>query len=348
MVSGAPEVAVVVPVYNGRATLPACLESIFAQSLPPRAVYVVDNGSTDGTREWLEAVSRREPRVRVVGERRRGSAAARNAGVRCALGEGRRELVAFTDADCVPDRVWLESLCRGFDHPRIGAVTGSIRPLVTGTLVGRYLGLSAFDPAARDRLACSVALEEGVAGGNTCVRVRALEDVGPFDESFLVAQDWELGLRFLKAGWWLRYTSAAVVYHRHAERTVRDLLRLAARYARGYPAVLRRHFPRRLFFSAFGHRVVCPSPFPVSVRLTSPGKAALALGLVGLLWPPAWLGLGVYGAYLGLRVRQAARREGVPVRAWELPAMVALQVVESAVSDGQALLEALRQGVLCV
>ncbi len=340
---------VVVPVHNGRGTLPGCLEGLLGQSLEPRAVYVVDNGSSDGTYDWLESFAGRHPLVRPLREGRRGPGAARNAGIRAAQAEGRPEFVAFTDADCIAEPGWLENLCREFEDPRVGAVVGSIRPQVQRSLVGSYLRIAAFDPGARDRLASSAELGEGIAGGNSCVRMAALDQVGAFDESLLVAQDWDLGLRLLRAGWWIRYTPGAVVHHLHSERTVGDLLRLAVKYGRGRPSILARHFPRHLFLSAFGRqRRVCGA-LTGSVHLTSPEKVALALCAVSLRFPWAWPSLLVYGTYLAARIRSTARdREEMWARPWQLPALVLLELAEAAAANVQAFRVGLRTGVLCV
>jgi len=340
---------VIVPVLNGRRTIPGCLGALARQSLRPRAVYVVDNGSTDGTYEWLQELAGREPLVRVLREMRRGPAAARNAGIRAATAEVDPDFIAFTDADCVTEPSWLERLCGGFDHSRVGAVTGRIRPRVQDTWVGRYLEITAFDPGAQERLTSSVDLPEGIAGGNACVRVCALEDVGLFDESFLVAQDWELGLRLLKAGWWIRYTTRAVVDHLQLERTVGDLLRLAAKYGRGRPRVLARHFSGQIWVSIFGRWVRLRGPVTASVALSSPEKVAAALCAVAL-WRPWMFGAVVgYAAYLGVRFWAAAGARAVRgVRLWELPAMVALGLAEAAVGNAQAFRVGLRGRVLCL
>ncbi len=343
------EVAVVVPVLNGRRTLPRCMEALVRQSLRPRVIYVVDNGSTDGTYDWLQAFAEKEPLVRVLREMRRGPAAARNAGIRVAMTEVAPEFIAFTDADCVAEPRWLEGLCEGFDHSRVGAVTGGIRARVEDTLVGRYLELSAFDPAQEDRVASSPDLTEGIAGGNACVRVCALREVGPFDELFLVAQDWELGLRLLKAGWWIRYSKAAMVDHLHPERTVGDLLRLAAKYGRGRAWILARHFPGQMAVSVCGRRVRLRGPVTGSLSLSSPEKVVAALCAV-TLWQPWAIGaLILYTGYLGARILAASRVRAVRgMRAWQLPAMVALQLAEQTVGNVQAFRLGLERGVLCL
>ncbi len=343
------DVAVVVPVLNGRRTLPRCLEALVGQSLTPGAIYVVDNGSTDGTWEWLEEFAARETLVRVLRESLRGPGAVRNAGIRAAMAEGSARFLAFTDADCVAAPRWLQHLREGFDRDRVGAVTGSIRAQTGDSWVGRYLQLGAFDPGERDRLANSVGLGEGIAGGNACVRVRALKEAGLFDESLLVAQDWELGLRLLRAGWWIRYRSAARVDHLHHERSVRDLLALAAKYGRGRPSILARHFPGQILLSVFRLQVTLRGPLTASVRVSSPEKVVGGLTALALWRPWAFGLLAAYAAYLGLRIRSSARvRQVRGIRLWHLPGLVALQLAEAAVGNVQAFRDGLKRGVLCL
>src|SRR5687768_1929723 len=95
-----PDVSVVVPVRDGADVLGACLDALAAQHGVRAEIVVVDNGSTDGT----GAIARAHPAVTaVVTEVRPGSYAARNGGIAAT----RAEVLAFTDADCVPEPGWL-------------------------------------------------------------------------------------------------------------------------------------------------------------------------------------------------------------------------------------------------
>lgn len=109
--------SVVIAVYNGEKTIRRAIESVLAQTLPPREIIVVDDGSTD---ETYRIVSRYGPPVKVLRQPNQGVAAARNAGVEAAQGEW----VAFLDADdCYyPDRLALtaEIIQR---HPEVDFVT---------------------------------------------------------------------------------------------------------------------------------------------------------------------------------------------------------------------------------
>ena len=109
-------VSVVIPARNEEAYLPSALEAVLAQTLPPFEVIVVDNASTDRTREVAEALG-----ARVVFCGRRGVAYARQAGLLAARGEW----VAMTDADSLPTPRWLERLAH--KAPGAVAVYGPLR-----------------------------------------------------------------------------------------------------------------------------------------------------------------------------------------------------------------------------
>src|SRR3954451_16001300 len=91
--------SVVVPAYDVAAYLPACLDSVLAQSasLGPVGleVVVVDDGSPDACGEIADSYAARDPRVRAVHISNRGLGAARNEGVRHVHGD----LVMFADSD---------------------------------------------------------------------------------------------------------------------------------------------------------------------------------------------------------------------------------------------------------
>ncbi len=128
------DVSVVVPVLNGAATLPECLESLVHQSLSRERyeVIVVDNGSSDGS----DLIAERAPGVVFEREPRRGAYAARNRGVSIARGD----VIAFTDPDCVVDADWLETAVRALSDEAVVVLgetlpAGDSRPV---KLLGEY------------------------------------------------------------------------------------------------------------------------------------------------------------------------------------------------------------------
>lgn len=120
--SGRPEVAVVIPTYNQEKTLAACLESVYAQTYRPAEVIVVDDASSDRTREIARGFSC----TLLALPTNRGPAAARNAGVAAATAP----LVFFLDSDTalLPDA--LANAVRAYqDTPGCGMVQGIYAPL---------------------------------------------------------------------------------------------------------------------------------------------------------------------------------------------------------------------------
>ena len=127
----APLVSIVIPAHNRRSYLPETLESVFAQRYRPVEVIVIDDGSTDGTREWLESLG---DRIRLLTQDAQGVAVARNVASRLATGE----YLAFQDDDDLmpPDRipVLMDALQR---FPEAVLATGDYALIdAEGTLTG--------------------------------------------------------------------------------------------------------------------------------------------------------------------------------------------------------------------
>jgi glycosyltransferase involved in cell wall biosynthesis len=90
---GEPDITAIVPVYNRATRIVPCVESILSQSLPPKEVIVVDDGSTDGTSEALKPL---QSQIEIVTlENNQGVSAARNIGVESARGPW----ISFLDSD---------------------------------------------------------------------------------------------------------------------------------------------------------------------------------------------------------------------------------------------------------
>jgi len=230
---GSPDlVSVVVPVWNGAATIGRTIEALLAQTRPASEIIVVDDGSTDQT---AQALTRFGERVRVVHRVNGGPAAARNSGIEVARGG----LIAFTDSDCEPATDWLASLSAGFDDDaerKIAGVGGVVRG-DGATLTDQYIDLIRLldpEPDARGQIPYLIT-------ANACFRRQALVEVGGFDEGFRKpgGEEAELGYRLRRAGYEFRFTPAAIVRHRHRQNPG-DLLRTLANYGEGAARIGRR------------------------------------------------------------------------------------------------------------
>jgi glycosyltransferase involved in cell wall biosynthesis len=153
------DVSVVIPAFNARSFIADALDSVLAQTLPPRQVIVVDDGSLDGT---ADVVRRYAPRVTLLRQDNAGNAAARNRGVEAA--DGMR--LAFLDADdtwCAADKL---------EHQSAALDTDPSLDMVFGLMVQ-------YD----ERVATLREPQPAPVAGTMLIRRKSFDRVGPFRET---------------------------------------------------------------------------------------------------------------------------------------------------------------------
>ena len=155
-VSGGPsahppaDATVVIATRERPERLAECLRSVFAGSLQPERVVVVDNApTTTRTAELVAELSATEPRLRYVREDRPGLARAHNA----ALPHVLTPIVAFTDDDVLVDARWLAQLVDAFADGDVACVTGMIAPRELDTLPQQWVeGNATYDKGLQRRV----------------------------------------------------------------------------------------------------------------------------------------------------------------------------------------------------
>jgi cellulose synthase/poly-beta-1,6-N-acetylglucosamine synthase-like glycosyltransferase len=235
-----PTVSIIVPAYNAESTIAECIAPLLALDYPGRLreLLVVNNASTDATGQVLKQFG---SEIVSLSEVKRGPSAARNRGLRAA----RREVVAFTDADCVVDRGWLRSIVLPLRDQRVGVVGGR-------TLARRPCNeIEAYGERIHDQgRSINEFTPPYVSTANWSSRLSLLKDVGLFDEALTRGEDVDLSWRILQLGYRLVYEPDAVIYHRH-ERSLPGLFQEG--YLHGYHAP-RIHKKHRALLGRFGIR----------------------------------------------------------------------------------------------
>lgn len=217
--TAAPRVSVIAPTYRDWDRLALLLASIEGQSWPAEEVevIVVNNDPVDPPPASL----RLPPNARMLTEAKKGSYAARNAGLMAARGE----ILLFTDSDCLADPDWVkEAVAFLENHPQAGRLGGRIDIVRSAapTVADVYEAAFAFPQ------------EKYVAAGwaptaNMGTWARVFDTVGPFDDTHYSGGDKEWGIRAEAAGFAIDYADRAAVTH--PPRTAGEILRKRRRIA---------------------------------------------------------------------------------------------------------------------
>ncbi len=236
------KISVLICTRNRAKSLDATLQRFFAQNFAGGYSYeliVVDNGSTDETKQVVERCAAQRPgSAQYLFEKRRGLSFARNAGLLAAQGE----IIAFTDDDVLVAENWLDEIHREFaGDPSLCMLGGRV------LLADERLQSATLMPHLKRG---HFGLPDGVnfvIGANMAFRREVFDRVGRFDvrlgagRFFAGSDDIEFVYRGLKAGYRLLYAPNVLVYHNHNRVTLEQVCQLEYGYAKSFPAYLIKH-----------------------------------------------------------------------------------------------------------
>ena len=238
-------ISVVIPTYNRRAILEKCLSALEHQDacgeLDDYEVVVVDDGSTDGTPDWLRSNADRFPRVRLFEQSHGGPAEGRNRGVANARGD----VIVFIDSDLVVTPTFLGCHARALSKQ--WARSGSRLCFTYGAVINT----ADFDHPTGERHKLRDLSWAYFATGNVAIDRAVLEQSGLFDQGFRLYgwEDLELGERLRQMGVELIRCPEAVGYHWHPAfrlEQIPDLIRVERERARMGLVFYRKHPSRRV------------------------------------------------------------------------------------------------------
>ncbi len=209
-----PKVSIVIPTYNGRATINDCLRSILNSDYSNIEVIVVDNASTD---ETPSIVRQGFPRVSLLCMRTNlGICGGRNAGAKYSTGE----MILFVDQDNEVDSHAISILVDILERGDLGAVGPTIcyrrepnRTWARGTRVSLFTGKVSFNHASRRHTALET-MHADILPAPFLVRRDVAEGIGLFDERyFAVFEDSDFFHRMRKAGYKVACVPGAKAWH---------------------------------------------------------------------------------------------------------------------------------------
>lgn len=236
-----PFVSVIIPVLNDSERLKVCLKALEEQTYPKKLyeVIVVDNGSD----EDIEEVVGQFNQAFAACESRPSSYAARNKGVSLAKGD----VIAFTDADCIPASDWIEKGVEVIlEVPNCGLVAGKIEVFFKisdrPTAVELYESINAF-PQQR-----YITDSKFGATANLFTLRSVIENVGYFNDTLKSGGDRKWGQRVFSLGYKQIYADKICVAH-PARNSLRELNKKAIRLTGGFYASQKMSgYPYPVFF----------------------------------------------------------------------------------------------------
>ena len=261
-----PSISIIVPAYNEGLLMERALKSLMELEYPEYEIVVVDDGSRDDTLARAVAwEGRRGPaEVKVVTKRNGGKASALNAGIAAS----KHPFILCMDADSYLHPKTLLRAIEHFGDPSVGAVAGNVKVENRGKIITKLQALEYIEGLNMPRRAQGfVAAVNIVPGPVGMFRREALEEVGGYDTDTF-AEDADLTLKMISAGWRVVYEDGAIAWSEAPERWI-DLVQQRYRWTRGILQALRKR--KGLFLRPF-------PDFPLWV-------STIQLAFEALVWP---------------------------------------------------------------
>jgi len=218
------KISAAVPTYNSEKIIKECLDSLIAQTHPFDEIIIVDNASTDRTREIIEAY----PFKKILLEKNMERCFSRNTGWQAA----RNELVAIIENDSVYDKHWVEKVLESIENGA-DAVVDRRAVYKPETFISRM----------NDEFFTVRMLKNEYKPYSAWVfRKSILEELGGYDEGQVGFEDMELGTRLIKKGYKIAYQPDALSSHAGEPSTLKQELKRswwfgirAHKYYKKYP-----------------------------------------------------------------------------------------------------------------
>lgn len=289
MTKAVSKCAVVVPNWNGKHHLKACLGSLVDQSQAV-TIVVVDNGSRDGSAAFI---SKNFPRIVLhTYPKNIGFTGAVNDGIGWAIENG-YEYVALLNNDAVADRDWVKKLVHYMDtHQKTGIATSKIvgfdGKLMDST--GEFYSIWGLSfSRGRDEPVSNLYDKDqrifGASGGASIYRISMLKQIGLFDNDFFAYyEDVDISFRARLAGWEISYVPTAIVRH-HIGATLGKIRGFTTyQTIKNLPMLAFKNVPSPLIWTVWPRLWLAHSSYFWKAVFTGRGAAALKGLVVGAIF----------------------------------------------------------------
>jgi biofilm PGA synthesis N-glycosyltransferase PgaC len=232
-----PPVSVLVPAYNEGVTIEPAIRALLRMDYPVYEIIVLDDGSTDGTYQRALAFQGQwgGANVRVIRKSNSGKAATLNYGIQIA----RYPFVLCMDGDSKLTEDTLRRAVRHFRHPDVAAVAGNVKVINRKNLWARVQALEYIEGLNMARRAQGFMRAVNIIPGPVGMfRRDVLMQLGGYDTDTF-AEDADLTLKILAAGWRIEYEDRAIAWT-EAPESLLALIKQRYRWTRGILQALRK------------------------------------------------------------------------------------------------------------
>lgn len=212
-----PTVSIIIPTYNRKEVLVEALVSLNKVDYPKKLfeVIVVNDGSTDGTKDAIENIKKKiNYNFKYFNGGRRGISHAKNIAIKKSKGE----IIVSTDDDCLFEKRWLNMLLKPFSDPKVGAVGGPDRAIKNENVLAKSIDFtfSSFigSGGIHGRFLKAKLGKCYPPGCNMAFRREVVKKIGYFDETLAPGEDTDYNHRIEKAGFKIEHVPSAFVWHR--------------------------------------------------------------------------------------------------------------------------------------
>lgn len=231
-----PSVTVIIPVYNEEVVISRTIKAILMSDYPITEILIIDDGSTDQTAAIVSKEFSKNRTVKLIKKRNGGKSAALNYGLKRASGD----IIITIDADTVFKKSTIPYLVEHFSDPRVAAISGNCKIGNIGKQLTlwqhiEYVTANNIEKRAFEELNCITV----VPGSNSAWRKSVMKDLGYYHNDTL-AEDSELTLRILNAGYKIIYEDRAISYEECPE-TVKGFIKQRDRWSYGILQVAWKH-----------------------------------------------------------------------------------------------------------
>jgi glycosyltransferase involved in cell wall biosynthesis len=202
-----PKVSVIIPVYNGEKTLKGCLDSVLNQNYNNYEIIIVNNNSTDKTKDIIKELQKKDKKVKYLFELKRGRGAARYKGEINAKGE----IILMTDSDCIVPKNWVEEMIKIIKN--YDAIQG-FQEAISDDFWSKYKQINSEKKYENEDMKNPIGK---IDTKNFAIKKNVLKKIGYTSRKYFSGNDTELSIRLVKNNYKIRFMKNIKVKHFHAD-----------------------------------------------------------------------------------------------------------------------------------